>query len=138
MKLKHTQTEWRISDQGENGVFISSGEGSQSGAVARVYSKNSLIETEEEAAANSLLVVSAPKGLQVAIKTYVKLLMKPTDSWRISNQSAYTDLREFIAEATGYSEKQVQEFYQQVAYYVKCNELSLDDAIKKQEKEFTV
>jgi hypothetical protein len=138
MKANHTKTEWKVSDQGANGTFISSGIGSESGAVAKVFSPNSIIKTDEEAKANALLIAAAPKGLQVAINMYVKILMTPSESWRIRNQEAYIELREFIADATGYSPQHVQEFYEQVMYDVKCHGTTIENAIKNQEKIFLI
>ncbi len=92
--------------------------------------------TQEEKAANSLLIMSAPKGLKVAINMYVKILMTPTEAWRIKNQDSYIELREFISDATGYPAKYVQEFFEQVAFDVKYNGFTIDGAIKNQEKIF--
>ncbi len=88
--------------------------------------------TKEESDANQLLIASAPQGLKVSIKTYVKLLMTPSDLWRAQNQDAYVDLREFIADATGNTSRYVQEFFEQVAYGVKFHNMSIEESIANQ------
>jgi hypothetical protein len=53
--------------------------------------------------------------LKLAEDTYLALLKHPFDSWRIHNQKLYCDLRNFIADSTGESEQDVQEFYEAMA-----------------------
>ncbi len=54
---KITQGKWTISDQGDNGLYIKSEDGS--GAIAKIYRENSIIKNDEEALANLNVIALA-------------------------------------------------------------------------------
>lgn len=56
------------------------------------------------------------KPLQTLVRTYISLLkIHFADPWRVKNQSVYADLRDAIAEITGTSSEEVQDYYEQIA-----------------------
>lgn len=71
MKTLHTPAPWTVSDQDINGIFITADNGQ--GAIARVYTENSLIKTTSAAKSNAQLIASAPELLQM-LNSAVELL----------------------------------------------------------------
>jgi hypothetical protein len=128
-KFKHTKGKWSVAGGDEAIVFNDvSDDPCRNFTIAKC--DNSGIN-KEEAFYNAKLISASPEGLQVSIKTYVAMLHAPHDSWRILNQDIYCSLRDYIARATGTEIKEIQEFYERVALYMKYNNLSFEQAIKK-------
>ena len=62
--------------------------------------------------ANARLIAAAPRGLSASEFVYIRLLMLAHDSTRLALQPAFCALRDYIAEATGRSQRDVQEDYE--------------------------
>lgn len=79
-------------------------------AIIAIVQEESDVEPEDAAR----LLAAAPEGLSVAEFVYQALLRHPADGWRTSadGQHSLCVLRAFIASATGKSERDVQEFYE--------------------------
>lgn len=132
MKTKHTPGNWSHLNT-FNGDWITNKKGYIVAAL-RADDGSTFDGIEPgETDANAKLIAAAPLGLMTAIKAYVAILQTPAnnEAWRIQNQDLYCSLRDYISEATGYSSKQVQEFYEQVAFLIKYNGLSFDQAINQ-------
>ena len=54
-------------------------------------------------------------ALEMVEATYLALLTRPLDGWRIKNQRIYCMLRTAIAEATGRSDEDVQDEFEALA-----------------------
>lgn len=60
-EFKGTKGKFRVSNQGNNGIFITNEVGN--GAICRLYDNNQLIKNKEEAEANAKLIACAPEML---------------------------------------------------------------------------
>lgn len=127
MKTQFTNGTWEIDG---NSIFPT-GKSYSIAIASNISPVDSKHKPNVERDANLKLIASAPLGLQVAIKTYVALLQTPSELWRIRNQEIYCELRDFISQATGYTSREVQEFYEEVAVLMKHDKLSFNEASKK-------
>ncbi|MFV7455446.1 hypothetical protein ACNPMX_11735 [Stenotrophomonas maltophilia] len=107
---KHTPGPWSWYTHNDHRVAIDGPDGAEV-ARAEEYGASAWIEVSED---DARLIAAAPTGLDAAVFVYERLLSHPVDSWRIgaNGQQSLCVLRDFIADATGQTEQEVQEFYE--------------------------
>ena len=69
---KHTQGEWTVSDEGNNGIFIHVNR-ICSPALAKLYTKNDIVESRGQALANAERIVKAINNHDELVGTLMKI-----------------------------------------------------------------
>lgn len=109
MTTKHTPGPWTVTEGADTDMLTVIIDPRHS-VVAKAFGTSRLT-----AESNALLIAAAPIGLAAAEEAYAAILQIPMNHWRISNQSTYCALRDFIAEATGRTSEDVQNEYEAAA-----------------------